>query len=146
MAVPVVATNPLTTVSLLLTLAGLVGSFFNIQLSQWLRDLAALEQKVQLNRAQGDDKQRWAIVESHIELKRLSNGVTYAVSLGVVAFVLFVLVDGLLMIRLACDDLLYPFIAAALWVFLAFFVIASALLLIAGYLCAGRVRASLSPK
>jgi hypothetical protein len=38
--------NPLATVGLMLTLAGLVGSFFNIQLSQWLRDLIALAQKV----------------------------------------------------------------------------------------------------
>ena len=37
--------NPLTTVGLMLTLASLVGSFFNIQLSQWLRDLLALAQK-----------------------------------------------------------------------------------------------------
>jgi hypothetical protein len=55
--------NPLTTVGLMLTLAGLVGSFFNIQLSQWLRDLVALAQKVKLNKAQGNENQQKAIIE-----------------------------------------------------------------------------------
>jgi hypothetical protein len=40
--------NPLTLVGLVLTLASLVGSFFYIQLSQWLRDLLAVAAKIEL--------------------------------------------------------------------------------------------------
>ena len=115
-------TNPLTTVGLMLTLAGLVGSFFNIQLSQWLRDLVALAQKVKLNKAQGNDAQQKAIVECKIEFKKLANTQTYVINALVLLFVVFVLVNGLVMIHSADADPLYPYIHLALWVFLVFFV------------------------
>jgi len=38
----------------MLTLASLIGSFFYLQLSQWLRDVVALRQKTELNVLQGD--------------------------------------------------------------------------------------------
>lgn len=115
-------TNPLSLLSPLLTLAGLVGSFFYIQLSQWLRDLVALRQKVELNRFAGDEAQKRAIVECRIEYQRLATWHTYAVNLSVIAFVLFILVLGLLMIRSAAEDPMYVYLATALWVFLAVFV------------------------
>lgn len=115
-------TNPLSLLSPLLTLAGLVGSFFYIQLSQWLRDLVALRQKIELNRFAGDEAQKRAIVECRIEYQRLATWHTYAVNLSVIAFVLFILVLGLLMIRSAADDPMYDYLATALWVFLALFV------------------------
>lgn len=118
-------TNPLTTVGLMLTLAGLVGSFFNIQLSQWLRDLLALAQKAQLNKAGGNDTQQKALVECRIELEKLSNIETYVVNGLVILFVVFVLVNGLFMISSAQADPLYPNIQLALWVFLIFFVLLS---------------------
>jgi hypothetical protein len=124
-----VPTNPLTTVGLMLTLAGLVGSFFNIQLTQWLRDLVALHQKALLNKAQGTEPQQRAIVECKIEFQKLTHGQTYAVNLLVLGFVIFVLVDGLLMIGSASTDPLYPYINVALWVFLVFFVCVSGWLL-----------------
>jgi hypothetical protein len=113
--------NPLSSVSLMLTLAGLVGSFFNIQLSQWVRDLVAVEQKVQLNKLQGNETQQRAIVECRIELRRLTNWQTYFGNLLVLGFVVFVLVDGLMMISGASADPVYPNIEVALWVFLVFF-------------------------
>src|SRR5262245_25167611 len=91
--------SPLPTVGLMLTLAGLVGSFFNIQLSQWLRDLVALEQKVTLNKAQANDSQQKAIVESGIELRKLDNIQSYIINGLVLVFIVFVLVNGLFMIR-----------------------------------------------
>ena len=42
--------NPLSMVGLMLTLAGLVGTFFYIQLSGWLRDVQALHAKIDLNK------------------------------------------------------------------------------------------------
>jgi hypothetical protein len=138
------ATNPLTTVSLMLTLAGLVGSFFNIQLSQWLRDLVALEQKVRLNKAEGTDPQRRAIVECRIESHKLTDLSTTIVNLLVLAFVIFVLVDGLAMIGTAESDPLYGYVSLALWVFLAFFVGMSTWLLVSGWRTALRVTKGLS--
>ena len=115
-------TNPLSLLSPLLTLAGLVGSFFYIQLSQWLRDLLALRQKIELNRFAGDEAQKRAIVECRIEYRRLATWHTYAVNLSVIGFVLFILVLGLLMIRSAAADPMYDYLATALWVFLVLFV------------------------
>lgn len=118
-------TNPLTTVGLMLTLASLVGSFFNIQLSQWLRDLLALESKAQLNKAQGNEPQQKAMVECRIELKKLNNPETYTVNLAVFAFVVFVLVNALMMITSVQSDPLYRNIQVALLVFLVLFIVLS---------------------
>jgi hypothetical protein len=125
-------TNPLATVGLMLTLASLVGSFFNIQLSQWLRDLLALAQKTQLNKANANEAQQKAIVECRIELRKLDNAETYVVNIVVFLFVVFVLCNGIAMISSAQSDPLYPHIQIALWVFLALFVALSVWLLYRG--------------
>lgn len=137
--------NALSTVGLMLTLAGLVGSFFNIQLSQWLRDLVALEQKVKLNKAEGTEVQQRAIVECRIEYEKLASAQIYAVNLLVLAFVVFVLADGLIMVRQACGDPLYPNVNLALWVFLVFFVGVAGWLVLSGWRIANRVLAVLKP-
>jgi len=138
-------TNPLSTVGLMLTLAGLVGSFFNIQLTQWLRDLAALLQKTRLNRAQGTEPQQRAIVECKIEFQKLSHGQTYAVNFLVLGFVVFVLIDGLLMIGSASTDPLYTYVDVALWVFLVFFIAVSGWLILSGWCVARKIRTILNP-
>ncbi|OWJ67118.1 hypothetical protein [Inquilinus limosus] len=139
-------TNPLSLLSPLLTLAGLVGSFFYIQLSQWLRDLVALRQKVELNRFAGDEAQKRAIIECRIEYRRLATWHTYAVNLSVIAFVLFILVLGLLMIRPAAADPMYDYLAIALWVFLAVFVGLASVLFWLGHSKAREIGAILEPK
>jgi hypothetical protein len=137
--------NPLTTVSLMLTLAGLVGTFFNIQLSQWLRDLLALEQKAELNRPQGNDAQQRAIVECQVELRRLVSTQTYAVTAVVVAFVVFVLVDALFMATWGQSDPIYPYVNTALCVFLVLFVVGSAWLTYQGWSTAKRAKVNFVP-
>ncbi|KGM30354.1 hypothetical protein [Inquilinus limosus] len=139
-------TNPLSLLSPLLTLAGLVGSFFYIQLSQWLRDLVALHQKVELNRFAGDEPQKRAIIECRIEYRRLATWHIYAVNLSVIAFVLFILVLGLLMIRPAAADPMYDYLAIALWVFLAVFVGLASVLFWLGHSKAREIGAILEPK
>ena len=138
-------TNPLTTVGLMLTLAGLVGSFFNIQLSQWLRDLMALDQKATLNKAEGTDTQQKAMVECRIEFKKLVNTETYVVNGLVILFVVFVLVNGLHMIASARNDPLYPNIQIALWVFLLLFLSLSVWLLHRGRKIAQSIELMLNP-
>ncbi|MHC2627248.1 hypothetical protein ACVIW2_009335 [Bradyrhizobium huanghuaihaiense] len=138
--------NPLTTVGLMLTLAGLVGSFFNIQLSQWLRDLVALAQKVKLNKAQGNENQQKAIVECKIEIEKLANIQSYVINGLVLAFVVFVLVNGLVMIEAASADPLFPQVHVALWVFLVFFIGVSLWLTFDGWRIAKGIREALAPK
>jgi hypothetical protein len=138
--------NPLTTVGLMLTLAGLVGTFFNIQLSQWLRDLVALEQKVKLNKAQGTETQQKAIVECRIEIEKLANPRSYLINFLVLLFVVFVLGNGLVMIRSASADPLYPHVHLALWIFLIFFVGVSLWLIYDGWRIAKDIRTTLAAK
>lgn len=138
--------NPLSTVGLMLTLAGLVGSFFNIQLSQWLRDLLALAQKAQLNKAGANEAQQKAIIECRIELERLFNVETYVVNGVVILFVIFILGDGLAMICAARTDPLYPNVRLALWVFLVLFVALSVWLSFRGTVIARRAAALLNRK
>jgi hypothetical protein len=126
------AVNPLTMVSLMLTLAGLLGSFFYIQLSQWLRDLTALERKSDLNRFAGSESEKRALIECQIEYRKLVSWPTTVVNLSVIGFVLFMLGNALLMIRTADADPLYPNIAVALWVFLGLFTVLSLGLLVLG--------------
>jgi amino acid transporter len=124
--------NPLSTVSLVLTLASLLGSFFYLQLSQWLRDVLALRQKAELNKLQGTEPEKRAIVECRVEFQRLSTWHSYAVNLIVIAFVLFMLILGLDMIRGAKADQLYWHIHLAMVVFLVLFSVLAAGLLSIG--------------
>src|SRR5262249_10723118 len=140
------STNPLSTVGLMLTLAGLVGSFFNIQLSQWLRDLVALEQKVKLNKAQGNENQQKAIVECKIEIEKLATNQSYVINFFVPLFDVFVLANGLFMLRPADTDPLYFHVNLALWVFLIFFICVSLWQILDGWQIATKIRETLVPK
>jgi amino acid transporter len=126
--------NPLTIVGLLLTLASLLGSFFYLQLSQWLRDVMALRQKIELNSAQGDEPQKRAIVECRVELRRLSTWHSYIINLVVIGFVSFIMVLGIQMVNAAKTDPLYAPVHQAMTVFFAIFLLLSlGLLLLGGY-------------
>lgn len=99
-----------------------------------------------LNRAQGSEAQQRAIVECRIELCKLADPQTYAVNALVIAFVVFVLVNGLLMIRHAAADPLYPHVLAALWVFLVFFVGLSGWLILSGTRLIRKVGKEIEPE
>jgi len=127
----------------MLTLAGLLGSFFYLQLSQWLRDILALRQKAKLNEAGGDESQLRALVECRVELERLSTWHSYAVNLVVIAFVIFVLFLGLHMIEGVSTDPMYGYVHLAIVVFLVVFVVLSGGLMALGYSNAREVKKSL---
>ena len=135
--------SPLSTVGLMLTLASLLGSFFYIHLSQWLRDLLALRQKTELNRLQGNEVQKRAIVECRVEYRRLASWHTYAVNLVVIGFVHFVLADGLLMLSQASADPLYAYVLSAFVAFLVTFGVLSFGLLWLGHANARQIRLEL---
>jgi hypothetical protein len=122
-------TNPLTTVGLMLTLASLLGSFFYIQLSQWLRDLVALRAKTELNEPAGTEAAQRAIVECKIEYAKLTSSTAYTVNRVVIGFVLFVLANGLLMVLQATSDPLFGFVLVPMLVFAGVFIYLSRMLL-----------------
>jgi hypothetical protein len=113
--------NPLSLVGIMLALASLLGSFFYIQLSQWLRDILALSEKIDLNKQQGDSDQKKAIVECRVEMRRLSSWHNYIVNGAVILFVLYVLWLTFGMISLASADPLHGYVRSALIAFTGVF-------------------------
>lgn len=82
------STDALTVIGFFLTLVGLLGSFFYIHLSDWLREVIALETKWRINRA-GDDKAA-ARRECRYEIEQVANWTTLVTSGVVTFFVIFV--------------------------------------------------------
>ena len=111
-----------------MSLGRVLAEEFQPDVLKWLR------QKVELNRLQGTEAERRAIVECRVELRRLSSWHSYVVNIVVVAFVVFVLVLGLDMIAAAEADPLYRHIHLAMVVFLILFAtLSSGLMLLAGF-------------
>ncbi|SIT77242.1 hypothetical protein [Microbacterium sp. RU33B] len=136
--------NPLSIVGLLLTLASIIGTFFYLQLSQWLRDLLALDQKVLLSRdLSTPDQQDRVQFESRVELKRLDNVPTTIVNGTVIAFVVFVWVLSIAMIQSASADPSFGFVLAGLIGFISVFGALVWVLLTQGLACVRRLRAAL---
>ena len=104
---PMAAVNPLSMVGLMLTLASLVGSFFYIQLSGWLRDVEALRTKITLNKFGKTEDRDKAIRECRVEQARLAAWHTLVVNVAVIWFVWFVLQAGFQMIEMSRTDPLY---------------------------------------
>jgi hypothetical protein len=124
----------------MLTLASIVGSFFYIHLGQWLRELLALRHNTELNRLFSDENQKKAIVDCRVEYTRLATWHTYVVNFAVIAFVVFVLADGLAMIQYAKTDPLYGYIQWAFIVFLILFLVLSLVLTFLGHQNAREIR------
>lgn len=116
--------NPLSIVGLLLTLASIIGTFFYLQLTQWVRDLLALEQKLELTRTMSEDDQGKYRIEARIEKRRLDNTATFIVDGTVIGFVAFVIIVAFAMIAPAAGDPSYPFV---LWGLIGFALVFCAL-------------------
>lgn len=99
------------------TLASLVGSFFYIQLSQWLRDLLAVAAKIELySHGDNPDKDK-ALLEARIENRKLSSWHVLLTNAVIIAFVCYLVVIGLNLIDAAQADPSYPVIRQAFVVF-----------------------------
>jgi hypothetical protein len=133
-------TNPLSVVGLMLTLSSLLGSFFYLQLSQWVRDILAVKSKSDLNRYAGVADEKKAMRECAVEIDKLLNWPTYVVNGVVIVFVIIVTVIAFAMLNKASADQLYPLLWDAFALFLAVFVVLSFGLIIYGSLEGYQVR------
>jgi hypothetical protein len=86
------ATDALSVIGFFLTLVGLLGSFFYIHLSDWLREVIALETKWRINAIGDEADQRAARRECRYEAEQVASWTTLLTSLVVTAFVLFIFV------------------------------------------------------
>jgi len=122
------AANPLSVVGLMLTLSSLLGSFFYLQLSAWVRDILALKSKSDLNKFAGTNDEKKAMRECAVEVDKLLNWPTYLVNSVVIVFVLIMIATALNMLERAAADPLYGPVRFAFLLFLGVFVVLSSVL------------------
>ncbi len=88
----------------LLTLAGLIGSFFAIHISEWLRDILAISTKAERYKFNSSQEETRALYDIEYEVERLRNNVIYIVSFVVVAFMIVCVIAILFLICMAWDN------------------------------------------
>jgi len=129
-------------IGFLLTLVGLLGSFFAIHLSNWFRELLELKAKYEQHRASEAPKSIDAVTEVRYQLRRLSNHVPLLVAIVISAFIALVasiafpLADG-------HPGTILDVYRRALCAFLLFYGILTVYFLIAGYWVALSLRRAL---
>jgi hypothetical protein len=123
-----------STISILLSLASLLGSFFYIQLSNWLRELITLKAKFDFaeNGQEPDDLK--ARYEVRYALRGLNNRLPFGMWIAITAFIAVVSVSALLSLLPAfCKDPLAARLTIAFVAFLTIYLGVSILLLVRGY-------------
>ena len=123
-----------STISILLSLSSLLGSFFYIQLSNWLRELITLKAKYDFaeNGQEPDDLK--ARYEVRYALRGLNNSLPLAMWIAITAFIAVVSVCALFsLVPAFCKDPLAARLTIAFSAFLAIYFGVSVLLLVRGY-------------
>lgn len=131
--------DEITIIGLMLTLVGLLASFFWVSLGSWMRDLVALRSEAQYWKpiSTAEAKKERAMVRAKADgLGEVTTGVTTVVVLG---FGTFLLIEALCLAEKLEGDLA-SLLATALWVFLVILVLLTAFLVIRGYWLVGVVR------
>jgi hypothetical protein len=128
-----------TTIGLMLTLVGLLASFFWVSLGSWLRDLVALRSEAEYWKpiSTPDAKKERAMIRAKADgLGEYTTGVTTVVVLG---FGTFLLAEALWLANNLHGDLA-SVLVTALWVFLLILVSLTVFLVIRGYWLANVVK------
>jgi hypothetical protein len=79
----------IATIGVFLTLTSLLGTFFYVQLSTWVRDIISLRAKYSLNRGINTEAGRTATREGQYALSGLLNPIPLITSLAISAFIGF---------------------------------------------------------
>jgi len=125
--------NTYSVIGLYLTLAGLLGTFFYVHLSNWLQSLLRLQAKWQVNKRGTDTEQRSAIRECRFELKGLFNHIPIVVALGISGFIGLLSRDALDMLSEVPGDALAQRLTSILCAFLWLYFLLTLYLLIHGF-------------
>lgn len=79
-----------STIGFMLTLIGLIGTFFYVHLSNWLREVLELKAKYKLNSVGDTERRQEGRLECKFQLRRLLNHIPILVSLAITGFILIV--------------------------------------------------------
>jgi hypothetical protein len=132
-------------IGFLLTLVSLLGGFFAIHLSNWLRDILEVRAKFDANRVGDSQERRSARAECSFTLRRLINHVTLLVTVVLASFIAYVLTlaRGLLSGSGVTGPVTDAY-SRGLVAFAIVYGVLTAYFLIAGYVNGGALRADIT--
>jgi H+/Cl- antiporter ClcA len=131
----VLASQSIAAIGTFLTLTSLLGTFFYVQLSTWLRDLLTLRSKFDLNEGGTTPDEQKALREVRYTLKGLFNFLPLLVTIAISAFIGFAAWNAFAILEpFRAGDPIAARLADALCVFLVIYTILIVFLLIRGYL------------
>lgn len=135
------------TIGFMLTLVGLIGTFFYVHLSNWLREMLELKSKFELNSVGDTEPRRQARLECKFQLRRLLNHIPLLVALVISAFIIAVLYIAKSLIGATQPQpAVVPYYkTAAIWFLIIYFGLTS-YLLIYGYVVGYRLKRRLNPQ
>ena len=138
------ASQNIAAIGTFLTLVGLLGTFFYVHLTTWLRDLLALRAKFDVNDGGNTPSEEQAIRECRYSLKGLYNYLPALIAVAISAFIAFVAWNAFdILGPVRATDPLAEKLTEALIVFLAIYAALVIYLLIHGYAVGARLRAKL---
>lgn len=80
------------TIGFMLTLIGLIGTFFYVQLSNWLREILELNSKWELNKVGDTEARKQGRLECKFQLRRLLNHIPALMAILISIFIIAVIV------------------------------------------------------
>ena len=131
-------------IGFMLTLVGLIGTFFYVHLSNWLREILELRSKYELNRVGDTEPRKQGRLECRFQLHRLFNHITLLVSLVISFFILVVVHVGQQLIAAAQPEpAIVPYYRTTATVFLLIYFGLTIYMLAFGYYVAFILRKEL---
>ena len=131
--------NSYSVIGIYLTLAGLLGTFFYVHLSNWLQELLKLQAKWRQNKRGTDDSQQAAKRECRFEIKEHFNHVPFVVACVVSLFICLLWADSSKMLAPATSDTLVSGLKRMLDVFMVLYFALTTYLLGHGFLIGWRI-------
>jgi hypothetical protein len=130
-----------TVVGLLLSLAGLLATFFSVQLSQWLMNLLATNSKWEAYKNGRDDEAKAARRECFAELRASHNFVPLATTIIIGLFVFFIIRGSFSALGTISNSALKEILQNALLAFVWCYGFLAGALITAGYILGFRLSA-----
>ena len=88
---PLTSPDVTATIGFMLTLVGLIGTFFYVQLSNWLREILELNSKFELNKVGDSEPRKQGRLECKFQLQRLLNHIPALIAVLISIFIIAVL-------------------------------------------------------
>jgi hypothetical protein len=128
------STDALSVIGFFLTLVSLLGMFFYIHLSDWLRNVIALKTKWRFHEGFDLNKQYNAILQCRYEIEQVANWTTLLTSIVVSAFVVFIFYLGAqLWLAQPEKDVAWTYVGWAGVGFFVIYIVMTVYLLLRGY-------------